>query len=145
MLEHEFFYTIKPFIPRRLQILFRKSLIKYIEFFGKNSWPVDEKASWKPDNWKGWPEGKKFALVITHDVETFGGQEKCKSLADLEKEMGFCSSFNFTPERYIVSPELREYLTDNGFEIGIPGSNTMENFINHVISFHSGQKRLINI
>jgi len=118
---NQLFYSYKPFVPRRLQILFRKVCTRYIRLFSKNSWPIDEKAAQKPEGWKGWPEGKKFALVITHDVETCGGHEKCKLLVNLEKEMEFRSSFNFTPERYIVSPDLRKYLTDNGFEVGIHG------------------------
>lgn len=39
----------------------------------------------------------------------------------LEIEMGFRSSFNFVPERYQVSSELRDDLVENGFEIGVHG------------------------
>ena len=38
----------------------------------------------------------------------------------LERELGFCSSFNFIPEgSYRVPAELREELTASGFEVGI--------------------------
>ena len=39
---------------------------------------------------------------------------------ELEKKMGFRSSFNFIPEGdYRIGRELRDYLTSNGFETGI--------------------------
>jgi len=41
----------------------------------------------------------------------------------LEKQIGFCSSFNFVPERYNVLPEVRRMLTTNGFEVGVHGLN----------------------
>jgi glycosyltransferase involved in cell wall biosynthesis len=73
-----------------------------------------------PENWPGWPEGKKFAVVLTHDVESRAGLGKCRSLMQLELDLGFCSSFNFIPEgSYRVPAELREELTANGFEVGI--------------------------
>ena len=84
-------------------------------------WPIDPGASRLPDNWNGWPEGKRFALVLTHDVDTQKGHDRCRSLLELEKEFGFRSSFNFVPKRYDVSPELREFITLCGFEVGVHG------------------------
>jgi len=73
-----------------------------------------------PENWSGWPENKKFALVLTHDVESATGLRKCRQLMELELECGFRSSFNFVPEGdYRVPRELREELTRNGFEVAI--------------------------
>ena len=89
----------------------------------KDVWPILPSSAEKPDNWKGWPEGKKFAFVLTHDVELQGGHDKCQALMLIEKDLGFVSSFNFVPERYKVSAELREYLQENGFEVGVHGLN----------------------
>ncbi|MDB6126708.1 MAG: GDP-mannose-dependent alpha-(1-6)-phosphatidylinositol monomannoside mannosyltransferase [Verrucomicrobia bacterium] len=83
-------------------------------------WPIDEAAGRKPANWPGWPQGKKFALVLTHDVEDLIGLGKCRQLAELEMAAGFRSSFNFIPEGpYVVPPELRAWLTGHDFEIGV--------------------------
>jgi peptidoglycan/xylan/chitin deacetylase (PgdA/CDA1 family) len=41
----------------------------------------------------------------------------------LERDYGFRSSFNFVPERYDVSTELRETLIKHGFEVGVHGLN----------------------
>ena len=42
-------------------------------------------------------------------------------MTDIEKELGFRSSFNFVPERYQVSSEIRDRLTSDGFEVGVHG------------------------
>lgn len=84
------------------------------------TWPINETAGQKPDGWPGWPDGKKFALLLTHDVESFRGLEKCRQLMELEIKLGFRSSFNFIPEGdYRVSPALREELVQSGFEVGV--------------------------
>ena len=73
-----------------------------------------------PDGWPGWPHGKKFAVVLTHDVEGQAGLDKCRDLMRLEIELGFRSSFNFIPEGgYVVPVDLREELVRNGFEVGV--------------------------
>jgi hypothetical protein len=84
-------------------------------------WPIDEKTAIPPKDWTGWPDGKKFAFVLTHDVDTAKGHEHTRQMADLERGLGFTSSYNFVPERYKVSEELRNYLTENGFEVGVHG------------------------
>jgi len=84
-------------------------------------WPIDEKAARPPEGWEGWPDGKRFALVLTHDVETAAGQQKCFQLAMLEERLGFQSSFNFVAEVYNVSTPLRNSLIERGFEIGVHG------------------------
>ena len=38
---------------------------------------------------------------------------------ELERELGFVSSYNFVPERYTVSGETRESLARSGFEVGV--------------------------
>ena len=42
----------------------------------KDTWPIDPRSAKPPEGWTGWPEGKKFALVLTHDVETKKGSGK---------------------------------------------------------------------
>ena len=86
----------------------------------QNIWPINEAAGRMPDGWPGWPDGKKFAMVFTHDVEGNVGLGKCRQLMELERKHGFRSSFNFIPEgEYRVSKQLREELVKNGFEVGV--------------------------
>ena len=99
---------------RRRWILLRKA--RY-----ENVWPIDERAGKKPEGWSGWPDQKRFAFVLLHDVDTERGQGNCRDLMRLDEEMGFCSLFSFVPERYAVSSNLREELARRGFEVGVHG------------------------
>jgi peptidoglycan/xylan/chitin deacetylase (PgdA/CDA1 family) len=83
-------------------------------------WPIYPGSERPPDGWPGWPEGKRFAFILSHDVEGERGLANCQRLADLEKKLGFCSSFNFIPEGGYQAPqELRESLRSQGFEVGV--------------------------
>jgi hypothetical protein len=115
------FYNIKHLIPRRLQLAMRRLRVRVKLRTHADVWPVDENAAKPPKDWSGWPGGKKFAFVLTHDVDTAKGQERCRHMIDLERELGFTASYNLVPERYKVSEELRNYLTENGFEVGVHG------------------------
>ena len=119
--KNRIYYLLKPFIPRHLQIKIRRQMVMRKRLACANTWPIDRKSNKKPDGWLGWPEGKRFALVLTHDVETAKGLNKCYELIRLEEKLGFRSSFNFVAEEYDIMPELRRYLTGNGFEVGIHG------------------------
>jgi hypothetical protein len=115
------FAFLKPFLPRRLQILLRRVLINLYLPSYKDTWPIDKTAATPPANWQGWPEGKKFALVLTHDVETKKGLENCRALMDIDEKHGFRSSFNFVAGDYQVSEELLNEIKTRGFEAGIHG------------------------
>ncbi len=92
-------------------------------FFSLDNWPILEMAGDTPPGWRGWPDGKRFAIVLTHDVDTARGQERCLQLAGIETSLGFRSVFNFVPERYAVSRRLQDTLLGRGFEIGVHGLN----------------------
>jgi glycosyltransferase involved in cell wall biosynthesis len=90
----------------------------------RETWPILPGSERPPQGWPGWPENKKFAFVLTHDVEGESGVAKCLQLMEVEKKWGFRSSFNFIPEgEYRVSKALRDELTANGFEVGVHDLN----------------------
>ena len=68
-----------------------------------------------------WPAGKRFAFVLTHDVEGADGQKHVRQVAALEERYGFRSSFNFVPEKYRLDIELIRELKQRGFEVGLHG------------------------
>ncbi|MCB1097963.1 MAG: glycosyltransferase [Verrucomicrobiae bacterium] len=114
------YYRIKPLLPRAVRMALRRHHARRILTRSGDVWPILERAGREPANWPGWPDGKEFAFVLTHDVESEAGLRQVRKLAELEMEMGFRSSFNFIPEgEYKVSKELREWLVDNGFEVGV--------------------------
>src|SRR5947209_6772737 len=103
------YYHLKPYLPWRLRIAFRRALARAKLRTCGNIWPINEAAGRMPADWPGWPGGKKFAFVLTHDVEGIKGVARCRQLCAMEKENGFRSSFNFIPEGdYQVPRELRE-------------------------------------
>ncbi len=116
------FYLLKPLIPRSLQLYLRRKMILAKLSLYKDVWPILKGSEKKPDNWKGWPDGKKFALVLTHDVEHQRGYDRVLKLLEIEKELGFVSSFFFVPERdYQVKKELFNTIRQNGFDFGVHG------------------------
>lgn len=110
-------------MPRTLQIALRRTIIQRQRKFYSSIWPIHPHSDTPPPGWNGWPNGKKFAVLLTHDVELAQGQARCKQLMELEQECGFVSSYNFVPERYPDSPSVRKMLTDAGFEVGVHGLN----------------------
>jgi len=115
------YYNVRPLIPRKYQIALRRIVASRKLLSSKGVWPIDPASGAPPDGWPGWPDDKRFALVLTHDVETWCGHAKCLDLVALERALGFKSAFNFVAERYTVSPKLRECLVANGFEVGVHG------------------------
>ena len=114
------YYSLKPFIPRRVQLSLRRIIAKRKLQKIKESWPICPGSEKIPKYFKAWPEGR-FALALTHDVDTQRGHDRVKELMKLEMELGFRSSFNFVPERYNVSIDLIDELKANSFEIGVHG------------------------
>ena len=116
------YYLIKPVIPRRLQISLRQFIARKKREKYANIWPIVQSSSKKPGQWKGWPNNKKFALVLTHDIEHQKGYDKVLDLMQIEKDLGFIGSYNFIPERdYKIKKSLFDTLRLNGFEIGVHG------------------------
>jgi uncharacterized protein len=114
------YYWLKPFIPRPARIAFRSWLARRKRLDVNDRWPILPGSEQPPEGWPGWPDGKQFALVLTHDVEGPEGLNKCWPLAELEMQLGFRSSFNFIPEGdYAVPDDLRQRLISHGFEVGV--------------------------
>ena len=115
------YYAVKPLIPRRVQLMLRRLVVRGRLTSCKDVWPICPEAGSAPEGWSGWPQGKQFALVLTHDVDTARGHERCSQLMQVEEQRGFRSSMYFVPERYCVSADLRHDLTSRGFEVGVHG------------------------
>ena len=114
------YYQVKPWVPWRLRLAVRRPWIRRKLRTCGDVWPIKEAAAHQPKGWRGWPDGKRFALVLTHDVEGQTGLQRCETLAALESRLGFRSSFNLVPEgEYSPPAELRERLASRGFEVGV--------------------------
>jgi glycosyltransferase involved in cell wall biosynthesis len=124
MLRNRIYYRIKPFVPQAMRTAIRRNVAARLRHKVTDVWPTMPGSERPPEHWQGWPGNKKFSFVLTHDVESAAGLQRCRKLMRLEMELGFRSSFNFVPEGdYRVPRELREELQANGFEIGIHDLN----------------------
>jgi hypothetical protein len=131
------YYAIKPAVPRRLSRALRRAYGAHRATALKLLWPIEPRyVQFQFDVIKHllritrrpslpflnfWPAGQRYALVLTHDVETREGQRFVPAVADLEAALGFRSSFNFVPERYPLDRSLMDELRARGFEVGVHG------------------------
>ena len=74
-------------------------------------------------NFDFWPNDKRAALVITHDVETQKGFQNIPRIIELEKKYGFKGSWNIIPKKYPISDDILSHIRKSGNEIGIHGYN----------------------
>jgi hypothetical protein len=122
MFANRIYYTLRPFIPRRLRVAMRRVHISTRLKSNTVGWPINPQAARQPKGWSGWPSQKRFAFILTHDVEGNRGYEKCRPLMELEEKLGFRSALFFVPEgEYRVSQDMRSYMAAHGFEICIHG------------------------
>ena len=71
-----------------------------------------------------WPEGKRAAFVLTHDIERAAGVAFCPRLMDIDNEFGFRASLQVVPEkRYDVTEEFLQDIRNRGFEINVHDLN----------------------
>jgi hypothetical protein len=116
----DLYYLLKPAIPARIRAAARRMVARRLRRRVGHCWPIDEASGLTPKDWPGWPGGKRFAFVLTHDVEGARGVDRCRQLAEMEISLGFRSSFNFVPEgEYATPPSLRAFLNEAGFEVGV--------------------------
>ena len=114
------YYFLKPAIPWAIRIRVRRLIANRLRQQFSSSWPILPSAARPPEGWSGWPNGKQFAFIVTHDVEGTRGLTRCRKLADLDKALGIRAAFNFVPEgEYRVSDTLRASLEEEGFEVGV--------------------------
>jgi len=131
------YYVLRPIVPRRAVLALRRLYRLRQQGEAALNWPIEERyvrfvfETLRTVMALGgdtalpfihfWPDSARYALVLTHDVETAHGQAFVRELADLEEEYGFRSSFNFCAQAYPLDRELMAELRERGFEVGVHG------------------------
>jgi len=130
------YYGVRPVLPRRLQIAARRLYSRVQARRDFPRWPVEESLHDLFDRVLGWaaelagapvphlawwPHGHRWALVLTHDVETQDGVRLIPLLRSVEERTGNRSSWNLVPGRYRVDDALVRELQGAGFEVGVHG------------------------
>ncbi len=131
------YYAVKPLLPRRLQIAVRRGYARVQARRAFPAWPAEpvlvelrDAELWRkladaPDGRvplvNFWPEGRRYAVALTHDVEGPRGVANIERVREVERRHGFVSSWNFVAEGYPLPNGLFEALRAEGCEIGLHG------------------------
>lgn len=110
-LRNRLYYRLKPLLPPRLRLALRRRHARALRRQHSHLWPILPGSERPPHQWPGWPGGRKFAFVLTHDVEGPRGADNIRRLAELDHAHGLRASFGLVPEgTYPVDAELRARL-----------------------------------
>jgi peptidoglycan/xylan/chitin deacetylase (PgdA/CDA1 family) len=131
------YYGVKPLMPRPLQLALRRRYAKrqaQVEF---PRWPAEpilverHRDALRAELDRGespavpeiafWPDGHRFATILTHDVEGPAGVARVRQIIELERRHGLRSSWNFVGDWYPIEPGLLKHVRAEGFEIGLHG------------------------
>jgi peptidoglycan/xylan/chitin deacetylase (PgdA/CDA1 family) len=129
------YYTVRPLIPRPVQIAMRRRYAKRQARAEFPRWPIEtvlverqhaelrRRAAEAPGGRAPlvnfWPGGHRFAYVLTHDVEGPKGVENIRRVREVEARHGVVSSWNFCAEEYPIPDGLFDELRAEGCEIGL--------------------------
>lgn len=131
------FYSVKPLLPRRLQLAARRLYARRQTRRTFPAWPIEPllvdhqneelrrqlRASGRDRlplvNF--WPDGRRFAVVVTHDVEASAGVSHIDRLLEVERRHGIVSSWNFVAEDYPIPEGTFDRIRAAGGEVGLHG------------------------
>lgn len=130
------YYFARPALPRPVQLRLRRQFTRVQGRSSFPAWPAEDSLhnlyGWlltliaelagRPVPFLDpWPDGRSWALVLTHDVETVVGYGDMELLRAPERARGYRSSWNFVGERYLVADERVRALREDGCEVGVHG------------------------
>jgi peptidoglycan/xylan/chitin deacetylase (PgdA/CDA1 family) len=131
------YYNVKPLMPRSLQLALRRRYAKRQARVEFPRWPIepilverrqaalraelDRSGAAAVPSIAPWPDGHRFAAILTHDVEGPAGVAKVRRVMELERRHGFRSSWNFVGDWYPIEAGLFDHIRSLGFEIGLHG------------------------
>lgn len=130
------YYRVRPLLPRTAQIWLRRRIVRLQQRVPFPNWPTEtalddffeflftnlsQIAGARIPRIAAWPQGRKWSLVLTHDVEQAQGYAAIDPVLELERPYGLRSCWNLVPRRYRVQIEDVRRLTDEGSEVGVHG------------------------
>ena len=134
------YYSLRRFLPAPLRRALQRTYLRDWKTHSFPRWPVDTTVDQTiedlmrlslrargvtslPFVWF-WPDGAPSCAIVTHDVETEVGRDRCSWLMDLDDSYGIKTSFQIVPEeRYSVSPAFLDGIKRRGFEINLHDLN----------------------
>jgi hypothetical protein len=134
------YYALRGFIPASLRRALQRSYFRNWHSLPFPQWPVDTTvddilkqlffltirggdAERVPFVWF-WPNGAASCAIVTHDVETARGRDRCSWLMDINDSHGIKASFQLIPEgRYELTPAMLDTIRTRGFELNLHDLN----------------------
>ena len=131
------YYRLKPLLPRAVQLSFRRRYARRQAKTAFPSWPAErilldlrdqdlrqrlrEHGAARLPLVSYWPHERRFAFILTHDVEGQAGIENIPRVLEIERRHGFASSWNFCAEWYPIPEGLFAALARAGCEVALHG------------------------
>jgi peptidoglycan/xylan/chitin deacetylase (PgdA/CDA1 family) len=131
------YYRLRPLLPRSLQLAVRRVYSRRQRRRSFPRWPIEDvlveqqyadlRRRLGDHDRRGvpivnfWPEGRRFAFVLTHDVEGPRGVDNIGAVREVEERYGLASSWNFCAEQYPIPDGVFSRLRTAGCEIGLHG------------------------
>jgi peptidoglycan/xylan/chitin deacetylase (PgdA/CDA1 family) len=131
------YYMVKPLLPRRLQIAMRRRHAARRAKREFPAWPIEpllvdhqrhrfrrrleETGATRVPFVGYWPEGRQFASIVSHDVESPEGIANIPRVLEVERKHGIVSCWNFCGEWYEIPDGTFETVRAAGCEIGLHG------------------------
>jgi len=130
------YYSVRRFMPSPLRRALQRAYLRDWKRVRFPQWPVDDTVDAVmerllvsamrsnghervPFVWF-WPDGAPSCAIVTHDVETTEGRDRCEWLMDVDDGAGVKSSFQIVPEeRYTIPEPFLERIRTRGFEINV--------------------------
>jgi hypothetical protein len=134
------YYPLRRYIPVALRQHLQRTYFRRWKTLAFPRWPVDDSVDQilerllllslrshgvdrLPFVWF-WPNGAPSCAIVTHDVETAVGRDRCSWLMDVDDGYEIKASFQIVPEeRYSVSRAFLDKIRGRGFEINIHDLN----------------------
>lgn len=136
------YYQLRPYLPKSLRRCLQRSRNRSLtsenwqrpdEFLGDvravvGSLESGQTGAKSPDKVAQniihpWPDQHRFAVCLTHDIETAEGLKRVPEIAAIEASCGIRSAWFVVPHAYPVDHGILEELRASGHEIGIHGYN----------------------
>jgi peptidoglycan/xylan/chitin deacetylase (PgdA/CDA1 family) len=131
------YYAVKPLMPRPLQIAMRRRHAARRAQREFPAWPIEpllveherhlfrsrleRSGAQRAPFVSYWPGGRRFASIVSHDVEGPEGIENIPRVLDVERRHGIVSSWNFCGEWYEIPDGTFDLVREAGCEVGLHG------------------------
>jgi peptidoglycan/xylan/chitin deacetylase (PgdA/CDA1 family) len=136
------YYRLKPYIPRRAQLAMRRADARRLRRKHERSgrfprWPIEPilVERWEAEVLQRlretkderipllgfWPDGHRFAFILTHDVEGPRGMANVERVLEIERRHGMVSSWNIVADDHPIDPGMVAAIRAAGGEIGLHG------------------------